>query len=239
MPIARLISPPPPTVVAVTRDEMVAPAEPAAPAAAPKVKAADPAIHPTGGWIVTSYILVALGAVAGIILWNLLDPGGFKPQPDISAFAVLFIFAQAIERALEPLTKFSETVGLDKEGAVKERDQAVEALHTAVATEKAEEEKKQEIGDKLANLATKQRNVDQVRANLAVLVWAIASVVAMAVCGAFGVLLLTAIGLDAPEWFDIVVTGLAVGSGTKPLHDLISNVQKAKEQREDPVETTT
>lgn len=61
----------------------------------------------------------------------------------------------------------------------------------------------------------------------------------MAVCGAFGVLLLSAIGLDAPEWFDIVVTGLAIGSGTKPLHDLISNVQKAKDQREDPAETTT
>jgi len=34
----------------------------------------------------------------------------------------------------------------------------------------------------------------------------------------------------------IALTGLAVGSGTKPLHDLISDVQKAKEQREDPPE---
>jgi hypothetical protein len=33
-----------------------------------------------------------------------------------------------------------------------------------------------------------------------------------------------------------VISGLAVGSGTKPLHDLISSLQKAKEEREDPPE---
>jgi hypothetical protein len=27
------------------------------------------------------------------------------------------------------------------------------------------------------------------------------------------------------RWVDLVVTGLVVGAGTKPLHDLISNIQ--------------
>jgi hypothetical protein len=44
---------------------------------------------------------------------------------------------------------------------------------------------------------------------------------------------LGAIGVQAaPIWLDIVVTGLAIGSGTKPLHDLIKNIEKAKEGKE-------
>ena len=32
------------------------------------------------------------------------------------------------------------------------------------------------------------------------------------------------------------MTGLAIGGGTKPLHDLISNLQAAKEDKKDPKE---
>ena len=41
-----------------------------------------------------------------------------------------------------------------------------------------------------------------------------------------------------PAQVDMLVTGLAIGSGTKPLHDLISSLQKSKENREDPPELT-
>src|SRR5438477_102182 len=46
-----------------------------------------------------------------------------------------------------------------------------------------------------------------------------------------------AIGFDIPAEVDMAVTGIAIGSGTKPLHDLISNLQKSKEKKEDPKET--
>jgi hypothetical protein len=36
---------------------------------------------------------------------------------------------------------------------------------------------------------------------------------------------------------DLLVTGLAIGGGTKPLHDLISNLQAAKIQKKDPSQT--
>ena len=36
---------------------------------------------------------------------------------------------------------------------------------------------------------------------------------------------------------DILVTGLAIGGGTKPLHDLISNLQAAKDNRKNPSQT--
>jgi hypothetical protein len=33
---------------------------------------------------------------------------------------------------------------------------------------------------------------------------------------------------------DILVTGLAIGGGTKPLHDLIGNLQASKDSKKDP-----
>jgi hypothetical protein len=210
-------------------------AAPAAAAAVPEAKASDKAsIHAEPTFIGLAYLLVGAGAILAWLLWKWFDPKGFKPAPDISAFAVLYVFAQSIERLLEPLTQWAGRANdsLDKQKAVTERDEAVAALPTAANDPEVD------TGEALKTLATKQEQVDQVRANLAVLLWAVASLVAMLVCGAFGVLLLEGIGLDVPEWFDIAVTGLAIGSGTKPLHDLISNIQKAKENREDPAEVT-
>jgi hypothetical protein len=77
----------------------------------------------------------------------------------------------------------------------------------------------------------------------AVLMWATASVLAMLVCAAAGVFLLhsvetpastakTSAGSSASSpangpnrVLDLLVTGLVVGAGTKPLHDLITQIQ--------------
>jgi len=49
-----------------------------------------------------------------------------------------------------------------------------------------------------------------------------------------GLELLKSVGVaSAPVWLEILVTGLAVGGGTKPLHDLIKQLQ-AKNKAEDP-----
>jgi hypothetical protein len=58
-------------------------------------------------------------------------------------------------------------------------------------------------------------------------------------CGSFGIFLLAACGFDVPEFWDIALTGLAIGSGTKPLHDLIGNIQKAGNERSDPPQAVT
>jgi len=31
-----------------------------------------------------------------------------------------------------------------------------------------------------------------------------------------------------PFWADLLVTGLVVGAGTKPLHDLVANIERGK-----------
>jgi hypothetical protein len=34
---------------------------------------------------------------------------------------------------------------------------------------------------------------------------------------------------DPPEWLDVFLTGVIIGAGTKPLHDLISRIEKKKD----------
>jgi len=78
--------------------------------------------------------------------------------------------------------------------------------------------------------------------------WAMAAALAMAICAWVGIFLLRSVetsgtpsvaaskslSSDPPgkspsnppnRWVDLVITGLVVGAGTKPLHDLVSNVQ--------------
>jgi hypothetical protein len=97
-----------------------------------------------------------------------------------------------------------------------------------------------------AAVASKEQHRSQ--ANRAVLMWAIASTLAMIICAWVGIFLLRSVetpsstasaaarALVKPasgggtttlpnRWVDLVVTGLVVGAGTKPLHDLISNIQ--------------
>lgn len=164
-------------------------------------KAAEAKSTPTLGYTAVAYVLVIGGAVLGWVLNSWQNPSLMLPGPDVSAFAVLFVFTQALERLLEPFTTLLSSVP------------------------KAPGLNRRSVGYK--------HSLDVIRQNRAVIMWAVASVIAMSLCGAFGVLLLQAIGVQAaPIWLDIAVTGLAIGSGTKPLHDLIKNMEKAKEGKE-------
>jgi hypothetical protein len=74
--------------------------------------------------------------------------------------------------------------------------------------------------------------MDRAQANRTVLLWALATAVAAGAAGASGFYLLHMIAapdwsVDLPYWVDALVTGLVVGTGTKPLHDLITRAQNA------------
>lgn len=56
--------------------------------------------------------------------------------------------------------------------------------------------------------------------------WAIASVCGLGLSGGFGFFLLQSVASTPVNSFlDLSVTGLAIGAGTKPLHDLITSIQ--------------
>jgi hypothetical protein len=182
-----------------------------------------PAVTADPAYIVAAYFVVVLGAVLGIVAWHVRDPQPFEPGSGISVFAPLYILAQSIERFLEPVATYFGAAMV--EGARTRKPAAKKKVYDAL------------IAGNVDLAATWQRIVDRIRRNTTVITWALASLIGMVLCGTLGVLFLRMIGFEGtPEEVDIIISGLAVGSGTKPLHDLISNVQKSKEDREDPPE---
>jgi len=104
--------------------------------------------------------------------------------------------------------------------------------------------------------AAAQAELDQRRADKAVAYWALATVLGLLLSATLGIYLLHIVGLRSDglarngAWtagflgatgirhmIDLLVTGLAIGGGTKPLHDLISNLQATKLNKKDPSQT--
>jgi hypothetical protein len=177
-------------------------------------------------WVAYSFIVVIIGAVASWVIFELVDPKLYEPAVGISIFAPMYVIAQGIERLMEPFTKYLGDAA-DASGATRSKAYAVQQLETEIAA------------GNLTLAVQWQALLDQIRRNRAVITWAIASFVAMVLSGWFGFQLLRSTGLDAPGGIDVVITGLAIGSGTKPLHDLISNLQKSKNVKSDPSESAT
>jgi hypothetical protein len=145
--------------------------------------------------------------LAGLVLSILLNAVGwttraFQPAQDATAnfalFAGFYVAAQVIERLLEVVSPLLPPWKLP--GA----DEAAKVAHAKA--------------DRAA-----------VSLGLATLCGVVAS------CG-FGLYFLTAVGIgvettdagtvsNVPHTIDAMVTGLTIGAGTKPLHDLISNIQ--------------
>jgi hypothetical protein len=101
--------------------------------------------------------------------------------------------------------------------------------------------------------AAAQAELEQRRADKAIAFWALATVLGLLLSATLGLYLLHIVGLQDDglagdgTWasgalsaagirhmLDLLVTGLAIGGGTKPLHDLISNLQAGKDSKKDP-----
>jgi hypothetical protein len=186
-----------------------------------KVAAEPPATADTQA-VLLGYGLVIVGAAVGIGLWSWRDPASFTPGTGVSVFAPLYILAQSIERFIEP---FTSMIKAPAAGGGKSKTEAMAAVNKALADHDVHV------------AATWQSVVDRIRRNTAVISWGIASFLGIVLCGLFGLYMLRLVGFKGvPEQVDLVISGLAVGSGTKPLHDLIANVQQKKESAQDPPE---
>jgi hypothetical protein len=190
----------------------------------PAVAAADDPPRPSRDVVGLCYLIVLIG---GILAWRVnheLAPSPPAVPEGLSVLVLLYVLAQVIERVLEPAVRLTVP---DKK--VKDRDAAV-----AVAASDPQNDGKAKIA------ANAQRDVDAERATVSVAVWAAATFLGMMLSAVSGAYLLTALGVNGlgdKPWIDIVVTGLAVGAGTKPVHDLISRIDAAKNAAKDPPET--
>jgi hypothetical protein len=142
-----------------------------------------------------------------------------------SAFGALFVAALAIERIIEPISSF---LGPNTDTASKQAKTKA-AIAKAATTDEARKQS-------AAVQAT--ANLGVARQLTALATWAVATALALVVCGGLKILLLSAIvdttrGGTPSRWGDLLVTGLVVGAGTKPLHDLVSTIQKSSAAKTD------
>src|SRR5580700_2815567 len=158
------------------------------------------------------YTVLALGiAVAAYLMaWALHGNASSSYHIDSQwgALTGLFILALAVERAVEP---FSRMLGPDTAKRMDARDRALAGARA----------------DDLAEIAVEyQLAVDMCRRLTAVVTWGVATGLAFLLCSQLNITLMQTVRASnsgaPPFWADLLVTGLVVGAGTKPLHRLFA-----------------
>lgn len=142
---------------------------------------------------------VVLAIVANAAKWTATP---FRPAKEQTAefalFAGFYVAAQVIERLMELVSSFLPWPGWKAPGNLTEGLSATEAKTVEAAYLKAD------------------------RATVALGVTTILGVLASFL---FGLYFLRSVGISASRTVDVAVTGITIGAGTKPLHDLISSLQ--------------
>lgn len=172
--------------------------------------------------------LLSLSAVAAaFILMGVAHQDWIKPVPSLKfasgyvPYAGVVAATAALERLLEPLSNLlmNTQVQVDKKAAAS----------TKAIAQTAGANPDLDIADvhaKTQDAADAQAKVNTQKANRAVFFWAIASICGIGISGGFGFFLLQSIATTGVNpYLDLVVTGLTIGAGTKPTHDLITSLQ--------------
>ena len=249
MAIATIPRPQPSAVIVLPTTDGGAPPSPAgvtpSEAPIPPATAYAGSALPLGTWALAYGAALAIAAVAYLAAYFWLLPGCQRSSPacspnevfrvssDFSVFAGLFVLALAVERVLQPLTRF---IGPDTDKAKDERDKAQKA-----AVDNPTGAAANGTGTNAQWLAKAQADVDRARKIGEIVHWGVAVAISLLLAGKLNALLLSAIAAEGSArpapWADLLVTGLVIGAGTKPLHDLVAQIQTSKENKQDPVTT--
>jgi hypothetical protein len=168
--------------------------------------------------IAVSFGLVVIGGVVAFCIWRWgSNPTALRPGGQTSAFGLLIIFAAAVERLLEPFTQWMP--GTKQRARLEQVTAAMVNGHPMAS---------------LADVANAKAAVDRAVKNKSVLTWGLATGLATVVSSAGGFYLLRSLGVDGSTspilpWADALLTGLIVGSGTKPMHDWLARLQGTKD----------
>lgn len=146
----------------------------------------------------------------------------------ISLFATFYITAQIVERVVEI---FSELGFLGKE------KKAIELNRRKITTLQKMLDKKIEGGASVGDptiegiekeITLLENEKGALESKRIIFLGAIASVIGVALCWLVGIGFFKTVGVaESVVWWDKIMSGILVGSGTKPLHDLIAKIEKA------------
>lgn len=176
-------------------------------------------------WAWLSTGILAAGYILGLAVIYFVQHGPlFKAGEGYSGFTAIFVLTLALERLLNPFTSY---LGDD-----------VDAAKADVAKKKAAASATTAGPDKTAAseaLPKASETLDKARQSTALVTWGVASALGFLMAAGLNVLLLSSVtaGGQPPKWLDLLVTGLVLGAGTKPVHDLVSRIETAKEQASD------
>lgn len=186
------------------------------------VSASAAAAPPSARVTTTSIFAVA----AAIVLMSLAHRYWIKPMPSLKIassyvpYAGVVAAAAALERFLEPV---SNLLMNNKAQAAKQKAAMTKTRARAAGTDPSVHMAAVQLITQEA--ADAQAGADTERANRAVFFWAIASICGIGIAGGFGFFLLQSIAAGVNPYLDLAVTGLTIGAGTKPTHDLITSLQ--------------
>lgn len=172
-----------------------------------------------GGYLVAAVIVMTVGVVGGLVLARTTDVPDYKLAAGASAFALIYIVAQAIERVNELLVLVLDKASsgfaeAQKQNALK----TIKGVHVTSAVPEA---------DAPARLT-------KARKELRVLTMAVAfglSFVLLAYLET-GLMELVTEGSHPSQPLDWIISAAVFAGGTSALHDLTSKVQKSKEKDE-------
>jgi hypothetical protein len=180
-------------------------------------------------WAVIS--AMALVAVAAFVAIFFIKDSGFstrgepRPVDGLTIFAVFFVAAQAIERLLEPFASWIDPKMND------EVEQAKAEAENAFADYLARSRDIGAVTSKMNEAARKKVRALKSRANRKIVFWAVATAIATFAAAGLKLYFLQAVGIArTPRALDIIATGLIIGAGTKPLHDLVTMISAKSEQ---------
>jgi hypothetical protein len=184
-----------------------------------------------------SYATVVLACVIAAVIYTVTDPQPLIVNVEgFSLFAPLYIAAQAIERFLEPLAAIWGVTADQKSDVRKAKETLVKEARVAAGGAAGADaaDAKAKLEDAEAALANKEAALANKKARRTLWLWAAASSLALLVCALLGLGLIEAVAKQRPgseylRTIDVLLTGLAVGAGTKPLHDLIARLETAKD----------
>lgn len=208
-------------------------------------------VKPTDFMPSSNYAVYAGLFVMALALERVLEPFSGLFIPSVKAKKAQSTAMAARAKRAEVVAATSQLhAAVADPGAAAQRAQ--ESLQAAAAAQK--------------DAAVAQKEHHHSQANRAVLMWATAAVLAMLACASLGIFLLRSIetpsavqgsiasasvrsssaapSVPSPaknpnRLLDLLVTGLVVGAGTKPLHDLISQIQTTSGKSKASASATT
>jgi hypothetical protein len=172
--------------------------------------------------VIIPWMLAVAAAVVG--MWFAYKDG-IKPTTigiakSYVPYAAVIAVAAALERLLEPLSDYLVP------SITTAKTTAAESTKTAQGAAANPELKTPAVQTNVDKAAADQAEVETLTTTRAVVFWAIASILGVGISGSFGLFLLQSIATGHVNSFlDLAVTGLTIGAGTKPTHDLIASLQ--------------